>query len=63
MSNRVLSDYEIKVLERGLDSASSQRKVNEPELRLDFGEICRRMRIKWHFGNEPKLDFIDRNFP
>ena len=34
LSNRVLTDIEIKVLEKGLDLASIQRKINEPELRL-----------------------------
>ena len=33
LSNRVLSDNEIKVLEKGLDFAPIQRKINEPELR------------------------------
>ena len=38
LSNRVLSDNEIKVLEKGLDFAPIQRKINEPELRSDFGD-------------------------
>ena len=57
LSHRVLSDAEIKILEKGLDFAPIQRKINEPELRKDFEEFCRRMRIKWHFRNEPTLDF------
>ena len=57
--NRLLSDNEIKVLEKGLDFAAMQRKINKPGLRFDFGEFCRRMRIKWHFRNEVKnLHFI-----
>ena len=36
LSNRVLTEHEIKVLEKGLDFAPIQRKVNEPELRQDF---------------------------
>ena len=43
------SDNEIKVLEKGLDFAPTQRKINEPELRSDFGEFCHGTRIKWHF--------------
>ena len=46
-----------KVLEKGLDFAPIQNKVNEPELRKDFDEFCRRMRIKWHFRNEPSESF------
>ena len=35
LSNKVLTEDEIKVLEKGLDFAPIQRKVNEPELRQD----------------------------
>lgn len=45
----VLPEDEIKVLEKGLDFPHIQRKVNEPGLRQDFEEFCRRMRTKWHF--------------
>ena len=61
LSNRVLSDNEIKVLEKGLHFAPMQRKINEPELRSDFGKICRRMIIKWYFRNEPTLDFSEKS--
>ena len=59
LSNRVLSDSEIKLLEKGLDFAPIQRKINEPELRKDFNEFCRRMRIKWNFRNEPSQNFSE----
>ena len=49
LSNKVLTEDEMKVLEKGLDFAFIQRKVNEPELRQDFEDFGRRMRIKWHF--------------
>ena len=49
LSRRVLSEDEIKFFKKGLDFAPTQNKVNEPELRKDFDELCRRMRIKWHF--------------
>ena len=29
-----------------------QNKINEPELRKDFEKLCRKMRIKWNFGND-----------
>ena len=57
LSGKFLSDVEMKVLEKGLDFAPIQNKINEPELRKDFEEFCRRMRIKWHFRNEPTQDF------
>ena len=53
MGNRVLTDNEIKVLEKGLDFAPIQRKINEPELRSDFEEFCQWMKINLHFRNEP----------
>ena len=54
LSHRVVADAEIKVLGRGLDFAPIQRKIIEPELRRDFNEFCRRMRLKWHFRDEPQ---------
>ena len=36
LSNKVLTEHEIKVLEKRLDFAPIQRKVNEAELRQDF---------------------------
>ena len=39
LSGRVLSESQIKVLEKGLDFAPFQRKVNEPELRRHFEEF------------------------
>ena len=52
LSHRVLTDAEIKVLEKGLDFAPIQRKINEPELKQDFNDFCRRMRLKWYFRDE-----------
>ena len=57
LSHRILPDAEIKILEKGLDFAPIQTKVNEPELRKGFEEFCRRTRIKWQFRNEPTSDF------
>ena len=54
LSHRVLTNAEIKVLGKGLDFAPIQRKINEPELRCDFNEFCRRMRLKWHIRDEPQ---------
>ena len=57
LSRKVLSESEIGVLEKGLDFAPIQNKSNEPELRRDFEQFCGRMRIKWHFRNEPTQEF------
>ena len=57
LSRKVLSESEIGVLEKGLDFAPIQNKINEPELRRDFEQFCRRMRLRWHFRNEPTQEF------
>ena len=59
LSHRVLTETEIKVLEKGLDYVPIQKKINEPELRKDFSEFCRRMRNKWYFRNEPTPQFSE----
>ena len=46
ISKKVLSETEIKILEKALDYASIQKKINEPELKSDFEEFCRRRQIK-----------------
>ena len=48
LSGTILSESEIKVLEKGLDFAPLQRKVNEPEI----------MRIKWYFRNEISKNLV-----
>ena len=48
----MLIDTEINVLVKGLDFAPIQKKLNESELRSDFNEFCRRMRLKCHFRDE-----------
>ena len=53
LNHTVLSDAEIKVLEKELDFAPTQWEINEPELREDFEEFCHCMGVEWHFRNEP----------
>ena len=57
---KVLTEAEIKVLEKGLAFAPIQNKVKEPEFRSDFEEFCRRMRLKWYFCNDPTPDFCEK---
>ena len=52
LSHRVLTDAEINVLEKGLDFARIQWKINEPELKQNFNDFCSRMRLKWYFRDE-----------
>ena len=55
LSNRALSDVEIKVMEKGLHYAPIQNKINEPELNNDFNEFCR----KCYFRNKMTLNFSE----
>ena len=57
VSQKVLTDIEIRILEKGLDFAAIQNNINEPDLRSDFEEFYRRMRTKWHFRNMPVPEF------
>ena len=59
LSHKVLTETEINVLEKGLDYAPIQKKINKPELRKDFSEFCRRMRIKWYIQSEPTSQFSE----
>lgn len=52
LSKRVLSEAEIRVLEKGLNFSPIQSKINEPELKLDFEDFARCMRLKWYFRNK-----------
>ena len=54
-----MTDNEIRILEKGLDFAPIQTKINEPELRTDFEDFRRRMRTKWHFRNQPTPEFSE----
>ena len=55
----VLLDSEVEVLEKDFDFGPILKKINESELRRDFQEFCRRMRIKWNFRNEPSENFSE----
>ena len=57
LSKKILTDTEIKILEKGFDFAPVQRKIKEPKLRKDFEGFCRRAKTKRYFWNEPYPDF------
>ena len=46
LSRRILTETEIKVLEKGLNFAPIENKINELELQTNFNEFFRRMRTK-----------------
>ena len=59
LSRKILSDTETKILEKGLDDGPIQNKVEDPELREDFDEFSRKIRLKWYFRNEETEDFSE----
>ena len=59
LSWKVLTDTEIRILEKGLHFAPIQNKIQEPELRPDFEEFYHRMRTRWRFRNERTLEFSE----
>ena len=46
LSLKILTGTEINILEKGLDFALLQNKINKPELRKDFDKFCEKVRIK-----------------
>ena len=52
LSSKVLTDTKINILEKGLVFSPIQNKINEPDLRKFFEELCRRMNIKRYFRND-----------
>ena len=60
LNSKVLTDTKINILEKGLQFAPIQNKINEPELGKDIGEFCRRMRINWYFRNDISENFSER---
>ena len=59
LSRKVLSDTEIKILQKSLNYAPIQNKVNEPELRQDFDDFSHKIRLKWYLRNEATEDFSE----
>ena len=57
LSHKVLSDAEIKVLEKGLDFAPIKKKINEPELVEDSEEFCHRILLN-QIGNLLRVTLI-----
>ena len=52
LSKNVLSETEIKVLDKGLGSSPTPLFINEAGLQRDFDDFARKMRCKWFFTNE-----------
>ena len=60
LSKNVLSEMEINIFEKGLDYILIQIKINKLDLRRDFEDFARQMRLKWYFRNEPTSSFRER---
>ena len=59
LSKKVLTENEIRVLEKGLAFDPTPTKINEADLRADFNEFARKMRCRWFFRNEPTVSFSE----
>ena len=57
LSKKVLTETEIKVLERGLGFVPTPNLINEADLRRDFEDFSRKMRCRWYFRNQLSDDF------
>ena len=55
LSKKVLSETEIKVLEKGLGFSPTPSFINEADLQRDFDDFARKMRCKWYFRNEVNI--------
>ena len=60
LSRKVLTETEIRVLEKGLGFAPTPTRINESDIKRDFNEFSRKMRCKWYFRNEPTENFSEK---
>ena len=60
LSQKVLSEIEIQIFEKGLDFPPIHKSINEPELRKDLEDFSMRVRIRWSFSDQPSEDFSDK---
>ena len=59
LSNKVLSQTETSVLEKGLGFVPTPNMINEADLRRDFNDFSRKMKYKLHFTDEPSEEFSE----
>ena len=59
LSKKVLTETEIRPLEKGLGCAFIPTKINETDLKGDFNEFPRKIRCKWYFRNKSNENFIE----
>ena len=57
MSHKVLTETEIKVLERNLGFVPTPNLINETDFRRDFEDFSRKIRCRWYFRNESSHNF------
>ena len=56
LSRRNLSPPEISLLSKGLKFVSSANKIDRAILKRQSEEYGRKLRLMWHFRNDPNLD-------
>ena len=60
LRKKVVSETEIRTLEKGLHFAPIQNKINQPELSRNFKEFCRHICLDLNFRNEATPEFSYR---
>ena len=59
LSKKILTEYEISVLSKGLSFCPVPPEISKEQLKQDFTEFARKMRNKWHFRDEITDDFSE----
>ena len=59
LSSRVLTEAEISVLSKGLNFCPTPTKIESEQLKQDFFDFSRKMRLKWYFRDEVSQDFSE----
>ena len=56
LSNKVLTDAQIRVLSKGLKFCPTAREIDRAKIKEDLENFGRRLRLKWHFRD------VEENF-
>ena len=57
LSNRVLTEAEISLLDKGLQFVPTPEKIDRYQIKKDLERLGRHIRLKMHFRNEPTENF------
>ena len=60
LSMKVLTETEIRALEKGLGFAPTPTRINESDLKRDFNGFSQKVSCKWYFRNEPTENLSEK---